>query len=121
MNSCSLDEAGVFIDEVGKAVVVEGGVDLLDDGTVDLVASVEGVGLFGEERRWASAICAAVELARSGRIGRMGQTNGTPGELRLHVRALLTSSRYPRLPCPMVERTDWALALHCCSSWARLL
>jgi hypothetical protein len=44
-----LDEAGVFIDEVGKAAVVEGGVDLLDDGTLDLVASVEGVGLFGKE------------------------------------------------------------------------
>jgi hypothetical protein len=45
---CSLDEAGVFIDEVGEAVVVEGGVDLLDDGTLDLVASIEGVGLFGK-------------------------------------------------------------------------
>jgi hypothetical protein len=45
---CSLDKAGVFVAWAGQAVFVEGGIDLLDDGALDLVASVEGHGLFSE-------------------------------------------------------------------------
>jgi hypothetical protein len=46
----SLEEAGVFIDKVCKAVVIEGGADLLDHhGPLDEVASVENCCQFGKE------------------------------------------------------------------------
>ena len=43
-----LDEAGVFVDEVGQAIVVKGGINFLDYGSLGLVTNVEGIGLFGE-------------------------------------------------------------------------
>ena len=58
---CALDETGVFVDEVGEAVVVEGGIDLLNDGTLDLVASVEGVGLCCKEAMGLGDLCCRCE------------------------------------------------------------
>jgi hypothetical protein len=115
-----LDEAGVFIDEVGEAVVVEGSIDVQDDGALDLVASVEGVGLFGKEAMGLGNLrCRGVCEIRECWENRTNKWHSWGASF---ARALLTSPRrHPRLPFPMVERTDWALALHCRSRWARLL
>jgi hypothetical protein len=54
---CSLDKAGVFVDWVSQAVFVVGGIDLLDDGTLDLVASVKGHGWFSEGAMGLGDLC----------------------------------------------------------------
>jgi hypothetical protein len=41
MRDCALQESSVVVDEIGEAVVLEGSVDLLNDGPLDEVAGVE--------------------------------------------------------------------------------
>jgi hypothetical protein len=41
MRDCALQESSVVVDEIGKAVVIKGSVDLLNDGPLNEVAGVE--------------------------------------------------------------------------------
>jgi hypothetical protein len=41
VRDCALQESSVVVDEIGEAVVIEGSVDLLNDGPLNEVAGVE--------------------------------------------------------------------------------
>lgn len=79
-----MEESGILINEIGKTIVIDGCVELLNNCAFDLVAVVEDCHVCGmAPMSFRDLSSRAVDEERSGSTGSSGQLNGTPGGTRL--------------------------------------
>jgi hypothetical protein len=94
----ALHESSVVVDEIGKAVVIEGSVDLLNAGPLDEVAGFErrevllvlsmrlqalNAVRLSLKSCLASSICVTAQFDKSGMTERIGRLKGTLGGIQL--------------------------------------